>query len=122
MPEILVATTEKRKKSMKRRLGSRVRFCTPDGIWHEFLNEAVPTTGPLIASLCDRCGHGYSHLIDTGACVCNECRTQDIMDAAARLEAQGIEMGAGTMGRASRDPIADRMMYDIRTVHLAAFR
>jgi hypothetical protein len=122
MPEVLVATTAKRKKSMKRRPGSRVRFCTPDGVWHEFLNEAVPTTGPLLDSLCIRCGHGYSHLIAVDACLCNECRTQDIMDAAAQLEAQGIEMGAGTMGRSSRDPIADRMMYDIRTVHLATIR
>ena len=46
----------------RRKPTGRVRFMTPDGMWHVYLNEAIPARGSIIHSPCDKCGFGYSEI------------------------------------------------------------
>lgn len=109
------------KRRKRRRPGSRVRFRTADGKWHEYLNEAVPEGGELVSSLCVICGHGYSENIDKDTNVCGECRLQAVMAKAAYLESQGIAMGAGGLV-SDHDPILERMKFDPRNPARAVLR
>lgn len=76
-----------------------IRFAAADGKSHRYLNVAVPEGQPLIESLCDSCGYGYSECIIRGWSVCGECRIEFAMSVAEWLEDQGIPMGVRPVRR-----------------------
>ena len=77
----------------RRKPTGRVRFITPDGMWHVYLNEAIPARGSIIHSPCDKCGFGYSENIVNHTCVCSECKIEAMMARVQMLEDSGVPMG-----------------------------
>ena len=104
-------TSRKRRKACL-----RVRYSCPDGdvvaeygaaLWmvrvnggvrHRLLTSGVPEPRQdrsLSSPICTKCGYAYGYLAESDACICHECRLEDIADAAKELEMAGIRLGWG---------------------------
>lgn len=78
--------------------------------WRVLVNDQLPTDsdGQYVAhpqdGVCEICGHIYSHLMFGARQPCDECRLEQIMERARKLEQAGIPMGCGHHHKDNTDP------------------
>ena len=91
---------------------------TADGKRHIYLNQALPRDrdGQLLAhpidSLCQKCGFGYSHLVESAETICDECKLEAMAEIAAWWQDQlGINLGWRKASEYSHSEVAAHNWY-----------